>query len=104
MAIKGFYFTGLNSKHKYIQCFQELKENTYVFTIRWSDYCNCAFLSISDYQDNPIVTGVALVNGLRIRNNKLPYVLFFTQINNETYEPTLDNIANEFVLVYEDGE
>jgi len=61
MAIKGFYFDGLNMKNKYIQCFRELKENTYIFTVRWSDYCNCAFLTITDYEDNDIVTGVALV-------------------------------------------
>jgi len=104
MAIKGFYFDGLNMKNKYIQCFRELKENTYIFTVRWSDYCNCAFLTITDYEDNDIVTGVALVNGLKIRHNKLPYNLLFTQINSETYEPTIDNISEEFVIMYDDSE
>ena len=97
-------FNNLSNDTPYKQYFTNIGENTYIFTVRWSEYCNCAFLSINDYENNPIVSGVALVNGLRIRNNNLPYVFYFVQINGETYEPTIDNIADEFVLVYEDGE
>ena len=97
-------FKQLNINNQYIRYFYTISENTYIFTVRWSEYCNCAFLSINDYENNPIISGVALVNGLRIRNNNLPYVFYFVQINGETYEPTIDNIADEFVLVYEDGE
>ena len=104
MAIKGFYFDGLNANNRYIQCFRDLAENTFIFTVRWSEYCNCAFLSITDDDDNDIISGVALVNGLKIRNNKLPYVLYFLHVNEETYEPTIDNIADEFVIMYDDGE
>lgn len=102
--IKQINFNNLNNNTPYKQYFINIGEYTYIFTVRWSEYCDCAFLSINDYENNPIISGVALVNGLKIRNNNLPYMFLFTQINGETYEPTIDNIANEFVLVYEDGE
>lgn len=102
--IQTINFNGFNTDNLYKQYFTNIGEDTYIFTVRWSEYCNCAFLSIADYENNPIISGVALVNGLRIRNNNLPYVFYFVQINGETYEPTIDNIADEFVLVYEDGE
>lgn len=102
--INSIQFKSFNKEHKYINFFVELKENTYIFTVRWSDYCDCAFLNIKDYEDNPIISGLALTNGLKIRNNKLPYEFYFIQVNEETYEPTLDNLAEEFVLVYDDGE
>ena len=102
--IQTISFNNFNSDNLYTQYFTDIGEDTYIFTVRWSDYCNCAFLSINDYENNPIISGLALVNGLRIRNNNLPYVFYFVQINGETYEPTIDNIADEFVLVYEDGE
>jgi hypothetical protein len=104
MSILSLNLTGFNNENKYVKYFIELGENTFIFTVRWSNYCNCAFLSITDDDDNDIVSGVALVNGLKIRHNKLPYVLFFTQINGETYEPTIDNIADEFVIIYDNGE
>lgn len=97
-------FNNLNFNEPYKQYFATIGEQTYILTVRWGEYSNCAFLSIADYENNPIVTGIALVNGLKIRHEKLPHVFYFMQINGETYEPTIDNIAEEFVLVYEDGE
>lgn len=97
-------FKSFDKKHKHINFFVEIKEDTYVFTIRWSEYCGCAFLSIKDYENNTIIDGVALVNNLKIRSNKLPYEVYFVQINGETYEPTIDNFAEEFIFVYDDGE
>lgn len=102
--IKEIQFNNLNIKTSYKQYFIEISEQTYIFTVRWSEYCDCAFLSIADYENNPIVTGVALVNGLKIRHNDLPYEFYFIQKNGETYEPTIENIANEFTLLFEDGE
>ena len=104
MTIKAFYFDGFNKDCPYSKYFIELNETTYIFNVRWSEYCKCAFLSISDYYDNPIVSGKALVNNLKIRTNKLPYTLYFIQDNNKTFEPTLDNISNSYVLVYNDEE
>jgi len=100
--IQTLSFSGLNNDNPYVRYFIQLKDDTYIFTVRWSNYPDCAFLSITDYDDNPIITGVALVNGLKIRNHNLPYIMEFLQINGETYEPTLDNIAEEFALVYDD--
>ena len=102
--IQTISFNGFNNNNPYVRYFIQLKENTYIFILRWSPYCDCGFLSITDYNNNPIVTGKALVNNLKIRNYNLPYVMEFLQINGETYEPTIDNIENEFVLVYDDEE
>lgn len=98
----NIFFNNFDNINSYVNYFIELKDKTYIFTVRWSNYCNCAFLSISDYTNNEIISSKALVNGLVIRNNKLPYKFVFTQINGETYEPTLDNISKEFALVYND--
>lgn len=94
-------FTGFNSQNKNVQYFIELKNDTYIFKLKWSDYCNCAFLSIYDYNENPIVLGIALTNNMIIRNYNLPYLFVFTHLKEETYEPTIDNISKEFALVYE---
>ena len=88
----------------YIRSFVTIKEETYIFIFQWSNYCNCAFLTITDYNDIPIVRGKALVNGLKIRNNNLPYTFYFLQKNDKTYEPTIDIISSEFILFYDDEE
>ena len=95
-------FNGFDEQNSYSRYFIILKEDTYIFTLRWSPYCDCGFISIADYNNNPIISGRALVNGLNIRNNNLPYTFYFRHINGETYEPTLENIASEFVLLYND--
>lgn len=102
MAIISLNLNNFNDENQYVRYFIELKEQTYIFIVRWSTYCNCAFLSISDYDNNPIISGVALVNNLKIRNNKLPYVLEFMHLTGETYEPTLETISKEFAFVYDD--
>lgn len=102
--IQYISFEGLNFKNKYIRYFVTLKEETYIFIVRWSDYCECAFLTIKDYNDNDVISGRALTNNLKIRTNKLPYVLYFVQKNNESYDPTIDTIEKEFILVYDDSE
>ena len=84
MAYKTIQFTELKENNPYGFMFIDLYNNTFIFTIRWNSYCNCAFLSISDYDDNPIISNVALVNNLRIRNKNLPYILVFSQINGES--------------------
>ena len=97
-----FSFKDFNENNPYIKYFIDLKDNTYIFTVRWNSYDETAYLSIYDYEDNPIVVGKALVNNLKIRNNKLPYVLYFVHLTGETYEPTIDNIASEFAIAYDD--
>lgn len=79
-----------------------LDNNLYNFTVKWNDYAQCAFLWLYDADMNPIVQGRALVNNLLIRTDrrKLPQDLRFAQINGETYEPTLDNIGEEFSFFY----
>ena len=102
MATNVISLDDLNEENKYIKYFVTLKDDTFIFNVSWSDYCECAFLDITDYNDNPIVTGKALVNNLKIRNNKLPYILYFVHLFNENYEPTIDNISSEFAIVYDD--
>lgn len=97
-------FKNFNSNNQKNTYFVILNNKTYTFLVRWSDYCNCAFLSIKDDNGNSIVTGKALTNGTKIRNQKLPYIMYFLQINGETYEPTLDIIAEEFVLYFDEEE
>lgn len=104
MTINAIQFKGFNKKCPYARYFLELKDNNYIFIIRWVDYCDCAFLTITDYNDIPIISSKALVNNLKIRTHELPYELYFMQINEETYEPTLDNIENEFALFYDDED
>lgn len=102
MAIISLNFNNFNEDNPYVRYFIELKEQTYIFIVQWNKYCNCAFLSISDYDNNDIIKGIALTNGLKIRNNKLPYILEFMHLTGETYEPTIETIEKEFALVYDD--
>ena len=104
MTINAIQFSGFNKKCPYSRYFIELKDKTYVFIVRWIDYCDCAVLTIMDENDNKIISGRALVNNLKIRNHNLPYELFFMQINEETYEPILDNIEKEYALFYDDED
>jgi hypothetical protein len=104
--VEDIFFNGFNEDNPYVRYFIDLKKETYIFNIRWNKYCKCAFLTIKDFNNNDIINGKALVNGLIIRNNKLPYNFLFNHINEKTYEPTLKNIEKEFVLTYisEDDE
>lgn len=79
-----------------------LDDRLFNFTVKWNDYAQCAFLWLYDADMNPIVLGRALVNNLLIRTDrrKLPQDLRFAHINGETYEPTLDNIGEEFAFYY----
>lgn len=104
MTIQNIQFKGFNRDNSYNNYLIVIGDNTYSFIIRWLDYCDCAFLNINDEDGEPIISGKALVNNLKIRNNLLPYAFMFVHINNETYEPTIDNIAEEFALIYDDGE
>lgn len=97
ITLKGF-----NKNNPYVRYFITFNENTYILTLRWNLYADCAFITIADYENNPIISDRALVNGLNIRNHRLPFIFYFRHINGETYEPTLDNIASEFALIYND--
>lgn len=103
MAIISLKLNNFNTENPYVRYFVELKEETYIFVVRWNYYCNCAFLSILDYDNNSIIDGIALVNNLQIRNKQLPYILEFMHLTGETYEPTLEAIAEEFAFVYDDN-
>ncbi len=90
----------------------DLDDRLFNFTIKWNDYAQCAFLWLYDADMNPITLGRALVNNLLIRTDRrlLPQDLRFAHINSnfsaisaetgETYEPTLDNIGEEFAFFY----
>lgn len=80
----------------------QLDDNMYNISVKWNDYAQCAFLWLYDADMNPIVLGRALVNNLLIRTDRrlLPQDLRFAHINGETYEPTLDNIGEEFAFFY----
>lgn len=104
MTVVSLKFAGFNRKKSYNQYFIDLKDETFIFILRWSRYCNSAFVSITDYYDNPIISSKALVNNLKIRNNKIPYTLYFVQQDGKKYEPMLNNIADNFVLMYDDEE
>lgn len=102
MTMQIIRFKDINDDNPYSTYFISLKEETYIFTVRWNNYASCAFLSIADYNNNPIISGKALVNGLKIRNKNLPYIFAFLHKTSETYEPTIDNLASEFMLMYDD--
>ena len=95
-------FKNFNLENQHNRYFATIGENEYSFVVYWDEYCDCAFLSIYDYYNNPIITGRALTNNLVIRNNKLPSVFYFAHLDGEFYEPTLDIIAKEYGLYYGD--
>lgn len=104
MSYSMLFFKGFNRENNYNKYFIDLNDNTYIFTVRWSFYCKCAFLAIEDFNGNEIISGLSLVNGLKIRHNKLPYILCFLHKDGKTFEPTLNNISKEFVLLYKNKD
>lgn len=102
MTLKYLQFKNFNKRHQNNRYFLTLSENTYMFKVEWNKYCQCAFLSIYDDNNNPIISGRALTNRLYIRHNELPHNFFFFQQNGKTYEPTINNIESEFILSYDD--
>lgn len=96
LKLEGFDNNTPNLGHLF-----KIGDNNFTFICRWNSYADCGFLSIEDEDSNKIIPSIALVNGLRIRHNKLPYVLYFKHNNNETYEPTIENISKEFSFFYE---
>lgn len=102
--MKYIQLKNFNQENQNNTYYVTIADNTYIFRTRWSEYCDCGFLSISDYNNNTIVSGKALVNNLVIRNHNLPYTLFFIHLDDESYEPTLDTIADEFAIAYEDED
>ena len=93
----------LDRNNTFVDFLIDLGENKFTFTLRWNDYCDCFTMDIQDIDANYLISGLAVVNNLIIRHKNLPYIMLFTHIYGETYEPTIDNI-NEFGLFYEDGE
>jgi hypothetical protein len=104
MAYYILRFSEFDKKNSYNKYFITLNGDTYIFTVRWNSYAKTAYLTITDFEDTPILSGRALVNGLKIRNHKLPYVLYFMQKNAKTYEPTLNTLSTDFILIYNDEE
>ena len=101
MVTQAFYLHDFNRYNLKNQYFIQLKDTQYVFKCSWNAYGDCGFLDIEDINRNKIISGIALVNGLTIRHNKIPYILYFRHINNETYEPTIENISKEFAFFYQ---
>ena len=79
-----------------------IKEFNMFFNVTWNAN-GFSFLRITDLNDNTIFTS-ALVNNLRIRHKDIPYVLYFVNIYEKSYEPTRNNLSTDFAFVYEDGE
>lgn len=92
----------LNRENTYIRSLVNLGDEKFTFTIRWDEEYDYFLLDIQNLDAEYIVCGVALVNNLIIRKKELPYVLLYTHLNGELYEPTIDCI-NEFGFTYDDG-
>lgn len=101
MTTLAFKIDSFNRKNRNVGYFIKLGDNTFTFNCIWNSYADCAFLTIEDSDRKTIISNIALVNGLRIRHNKIPYIIYFRQENGETYEPTIDNIGKEFIFYYD---
>lgn len=101
VMIEEFKITNIKN-YPFISFTLDLDDRLFNFTVKWNNYAQSAFLWLYDADMNPIVSGVALVNGLLIRTDRrlLPQDLRFLHINGEPYEPTLDTIGEEFAFYY----
>ena len=79
-----------------------IKEFNMFFNVIWNAN-GFPFLPITDLNDNTIFTS-ALVNNLRIRHKDIPYMVYFVNIYEKSYEPTRNNLSTDFAFVYEGGE
>ena len=84
--------------NKFVSYYTNFNNESYRFTFKWNEYCNCCFLSIYDNDGNEISTGIALTTNRKIINKVLPT---FTFLNKDglNLEPTAETIK-DYVLAY----
>lgn len=102
MKYEAFKLEGFNKQNPYISSPMTLADKTYNLEVRWCFQFDFGFIIIRDENNEVIVGATALVNNLIIKTDqrKLPGYLKFAHIKGETYEPDINNIAEEFIFYH----
>ena len=77
----------LDRNNDYVSFLTNLADDKFTFIIRWNEYCECFFMDIQDLDGNYLLSGRALVNGLIVRHQNLPYNMVFLNLQGKNYEP-----------------
>ena len=102
MKYEAFKLEGFNKQNPFISSPMTLADKTYNLEVRWCFQFDFGFIIIRDENNEVIVGATALVNNLIIKTDqrKLPGYLKFAHIKGETYEPDINNIAEDFIFYY----
>ena len=102
MKYEAFKLEGFNKQNPFISSLMTLADKTYNLEVRWCFQFDFGFIIIRDENNEVIVGATALVNNLIIKTDqrKLPGYLKFAHIKGETYEPDINNIAEEFIIYH----
>lgn len=98
----AFRFEGLNKNSTCNVYPITLNDNIFNIKVEWDFVCDCAFMTLYDKNMQLVKGATALVNNLFVKVDQriLPGHLRFIHKNKKTYEPELNNIAEEFYLIY----
>lgn len=82
-----------------------LEGSRYYFTIQRNSRMDKWLLSIANYKQEPILTGLPLLIGsdlIRrfVNSEKPPGYLFFCNSTNENLDITRDNASDDYMLIY----
>lgn len=99
---KAMAFTGFNKLNPKMRYTITLNEKMYNIEVRWNFDYNFGVIILRDENYEVLKGATALVNGLKIKidQRKLKGYLRFVNINKEKYEPDINNIEEEFALIY----
>lgn len=104
MTVYKAYLDNFNNDNPRVRKLANIGNKNYVLECFWSNYSNCAYMTIKDDSEESIVNNIALVNGLVIRSKDIPYPIYFKHKDNQTYEPSLEDIATDFIITFDDEE
>lgn len=102
MNYEAFNLQGFNKENPWLSSSMALGDKTFNLEVRWDFLFNFGYIIIRDENNDVIVGATALVNNLIIKTDqrKLPGYLKFVHKNGETYEPEINNIAEDFIFYY----
>lgn len=102
VSYPAFKFEGLNKNSTCNIYPIILNDDIFNVKVEWDFFCDCAFITLFDKNMQLVKGATALVNNLFIKIDQriLPGSLKFIHKDGKTYEPELNNIAEEFYLIH----
>ena len=86
--------------NKFVSYYTNFGNESFRFSFKWNEYCDCCFLSIYDNNGNDIITGIALTTKRKIiTDNRILPSFTFMHKDGLTLEPTAETIK-DYIIAY----